>query len=306
MRDGVIGLADCLGFKGIWRRASVDTVLGHLELSRVEATNFITNILVKEVSEYGLRVELAFLSDTIVATAFFDTTKPITPPEKGFLILMVGGVLQRVATRLIAGNPAISVRGCIHSGQFMMKDTFIIGPAVDAAANMYEAANGAFIWLAPNNARYLNAFNEHLAQLVQRWPHDIVRACIVNLVLAEGKPELAENVRIFLERLSKEANEDAYSKLRPLISKLLSKIFIDYDVPFKGGSSLRCPVINPALGHRLIEPEHVPSRYNEAMLSDELDVMIKRDNTLRFVNCALKQVLELQEDFRRTFNELIG
>ena len=53
--------------------------------------------------------------------------------------------------------PALAYRGCIAFGEFDMEEGFVIGGAVDEAAEHMEKAEGAFIWCAPSALDWIEA-----------------------------------------------------------------------------------------------------------------------------------------------------
>jgi hypothetical protein len=51
--------------------------------------------------------------------------------------------------RTIATAPPLAYRGCVACGEFDIDDIFVLGPAIDEAAEMASQAEGAFVWLTP-------------------------------------------------------------------------------------------------------------------------------------------------------------
>jgi hypothetical protein len=50
-----------------------------------------------------------------------------------------------------------SYRGAVSVGKFAIDETFLLGPAVDEAAELMDLADGPFVWLAPT-AFHLGSF----------------------------------------------------------------------------------------------------------------------------------------------------
>lgn len=304
MKEGAIGLIDCLGFKGIWRRAQAEKIVEQLELARDEARNFLDQGIFQEFVAAGGTFQHAFLSDTFVVAASIGPNSPVNPVMKGFLIYSVGAVLQRVATKLINATPPIPVRGCIHWGEFFVKDTFIIGPAVDQAATTYEMAEGAFIWVSRESESFLHAFRNIFSFSTEKWTNEAVRQTLVAMVVSTDGQAPAEAFKRILDELPQATQDEMQPQLRQLIVGGLFLLFQNYHVPFKGGGHLRCMVVNSALASASPINPTLYLRYTEAMKSDMLDVMIKHDNTLRFLSHAEKPTEEYRKHWRQMIEEL--
>ena len=52
----------------------------------------------------------------------------------------------------------LSFRGVVTCGRFAIDDRFLLGPAVDEAANLLDLADGPFVWLAPTAYRSEHGF----------------------------------------------------------------------------------------------------------------------------------------------------
>jgi hypothetical protein len=174
---GAVALLDVLGFKGIWQHHDAGKVLQQMARLRESGQSLrgarkTGSLLVDD----GLRHEVKFISDTIVVAAML-SRKDI--PERGIyrammsVVLIVGDIVRRA----IEGSPALAFRGCLAAGLLRISGNFIIGPAVDEAAEWYECAEGAFFWLAPsamcvNNRYETTYYNERINPWVMV-PYDV-------------------------------------------------------------------------------------------------------------------------------------
>jgi len=146
MRHGAFAMFDALGFKGIWARAQkVDPpwdVLGKLERLVTEADDVRGAIEegVASIEQSGelhnAQVRTLFLSDTIMVGAWADDPTGMAPgnPEWATLTAVAhiaASVLSRAAN---APDPRFAYRGCISVGEFDIRGPFVVGPAVDEAA----------------------------------------------------------------------------------------------------------------------------------------------------------------------------
>ena len=147
---GVIAILDALGFKGIWSRESAKAVMARLKALRRRALSLQgTDRNGALLSDSGLRHRVRFLSDTIVVTVMVKGPKA---PARGLYramhsAAMIAGTIMYEA---ISDSPALLLRGCIAAGKMTEDSDFLIGPAVDEAAERFEAADGPFLWLAPS------------------------------------------------------------------------------------------------------------------------------------------------------------
>lgn len=81
---------------------------------------------------------------------------------------MLSGSL--IATNLmqdaLCGRPQLLFRGCMAAGRLREDVDFLIGPAVDEAAERFEKADGPFFWMSPSaldiSARYADTFQDRI------------------------------------------------------------------------------------------------------------------------------------------------
>jgi hypothetical protein len=66
----------------------------------------------------------------------------------------------------LGGVPPFLFRGCLAAGLMNIDGDFLIGPAIDEAAELFEKAEGPFFWMAPSalrvNDKYADTFLERL------------------------------------------------------------------------------------------------------------------------------------------------
>lgn len=169
-------MIDALGFRGIWRRFSPEEVVSKLQ-SLADATVSDAHDLQTDARAHGGNVlefvRATALSDTIV---FGVATKPLDIVTQGlkdegwgeifqFDDDLLAGEAVRLASELLGGllrkaiEPPVPLayRGAIAFGQFGMTSRFIIGPAIDEAADWMDKADGAIVVLAPSAAKYPQA-----------------------------------------------------------------------------------------------------------------------------------------------------
>jgi hypothetical protein len=170
MRRGAVAIVDALGFRGIWRRYEADVILGRLKGLAATTADAERDLRTKAVPNPGNAIEFvqtAFLSDSVaIAVALKD-------PEviRGNLRRMLGAetelnnftnerldaacltsladMVGRLQERALLTEPRLMYRGCIGFGAFAFEDNFLVGEAVDEAAAGLDAAQGAFVWMAP-------------------------------------------------------------------------------------------------------------------------------------------------------------
>ena len=195
MKFGVVCLMDALGFKGIWRDQQPGAVVGVLEAIRLELKRWFAsmNELQRELPQseeweglgtsdfHGL-----FVSDTVILAATCDL--PIveldrTPNQRVLARELVLGVMQasaRVSWIANQRSPSLAFRGCVATGRLLAQDPFIIGEAVDEAAESMEKADAAIVWLTPSARRTFDGSHE-------RDSHDRLFAVEATIPLVGGQ-----------------------------------------------------------------------------------------------------------------------
>lgn len=173
MKQGAIAVLDTLGFKGVWKRLEPGVVFGKLRHLRDTVVQDVVRANASFPTMMGadaITRHAKFFSDTAVVAASIEPGGgpfppfPETPGDMFF-----GGVRQDHALRdiLIAlakflhvaatQPPPFAYRGCISCGAFAIEDDFLLGPAVDEAAELADLPDGAFVIIAPHDASALTA-----------------------------------------------------------------------------------------------------------------------------------------------------
>jgi hypothetical protein len=79
-------------------------------------------------------------------------------------VMIAGSIMSDALGR----TPTLLFRGCVATGRIKEDTDFLIGPAVDEAAERFEKADGPFLWLAPSALdvcrRYEATFLERIEQ----------------------------------------------------------------------------------------------------------------------------------------------
>jgi hypothetical protein len=176
------------------------------------------------------RIHVGWFSDTIFVVA----QKPegyeaaTTDADRRVRAHLVDVVVKLVgyAIRSAAGAPfPMVLRGVVTVGQAAVTDDNVyLGPAINEAAELYEKAQGAFVWLSPD------------------------------------------------------AND---------VSDVdLERALVPYPVPLKGGQVLETSVVNPYIAAipRSNFGEPIRAGMEVAMAGDRIDIAVKRQNTMRFLD----------------------
>jgi hypothetical protein len=256
---GAIAIVDALGFKGIWGAADATTaaILGTLKkigaAAREEADDAAKNFAPRKLPPLIGKllkdpfVKVVQLSDTIVVAAGYrprvrslrKTDHEKWDREYGLGPAMVQDVfdtwLRHVVCACVCSimktaalcDPALVYRGVVTVGRFAIDENFILGPAVDEAAELMDLADGAFVWLAPSAMR-------------------------VGKIEPDDDPEW-------------------------------SRMTFRYPVPLKDGRGIRTRVLSPFADCDPEERKKVQRRILRRMNDSRLDVVIKRNNTARFL-----------------------
>ena len=137
MQQGLVALIDALGFRGIWAQFAEEKLLATLRRVRDEARLRDPNI------------HMRLLSDTIVLAS------PLIESEEegqdGYeLICRFIEAIAAVQAVAALSDPPLLYRGCIAQGSVLVNEEFIVGQAVDEAAEWMEQADGALVWLTPS------------------------------------------------------------------------------------------------------------------------------------------------------------
>jgi hypothetical protein len=183
MEQSAIALLDTLGYKGIWSRAQPEDVLTSLETitSTAEKTgnNAIQNFakrLVEGVplTDYlPLQVWLRAFSDTIVVGCSAAIAPQCPSTRRRAIEILAPGVAIQVVCEMVAAIASTSAaqptplayRGAIAFGNLAHRSSFLIGPAIDEAAEMEHQPEGAFVVVCPSASAFISSERRDLPLL---------------------------------------------------------------------------------------------------------------------------------------------
>lgn len=168
MEKTAIALLDTLGYKGIWKRAQAEDVLASLEAttSTAEKTganaigNFSRKLIegVRLTDYLPLQLWVRAFSDTIIVGCSA-AIAPQCPPARrqeiellapGVAILVVSEMVAAIAATAATQRTPMAYRGAIAFGDLAQRSQFLVGPAIDEAAEMEHEPDGAFIVVGPS------------------------------------------------------------------------------------------------------------------------------------------------------------
>lgn len=157
MQEGAFALIDCLGFKGAWNRNNPQLIIDKLlKIEEIVTEQLKSTEDLYEAFEYAVIIDkssmkpfVGFLSDTVVISLeYIENNEEIEPEiQKAHLIDVLCIILTKVIDLFVKDQPHLTMRGCITYGEYLCEKNFIIGPAVDFAAEFMDVAEGAFVWL---------------------------------------------------------------------------------------------------------------------------------------------------------------
>lgn len=267
MDKGAFALLDCLGFKGIWERYDPQAIIQKLraieKIIEKDCSPLASGFAIINSKRIVTKVKL--LSDTVALSVTFHNAHNESESNANYLLGFISLLIVRINSHFLLHEPHLVLRGCVTFGDHLFEENFILGPAVDRAAEYEKLPNGAFIWLDPK-ATELYRQNK--------------LAVIKNI----EKTELVKGVESnFVETVS-------FTDLNtsPNAHKMAGQpptVIEEYGMPIKNGEKLFCSIINPLAqeGHPDVRQQTIDI-YKVAMSSDRLDVVIKRQNTLQFLN----------------------
>jgi hypothetical protein len=160
MNDGAFALIDCLGFKGLWN-------LGHEQLvSKLrQVKNTVREGLHNFLSSPGhplhinpdsFEMDVLLLSDTIAISVRLKqndnatiSLRQLQYEHKWPCLIVTSVIIYALIDLFLDNEPHLLLRGCITYGKHIIEENFLIGPAVDEAAEYMNEAQGAFIWFLP-------------------------------------------------------------------------------------------------------------------------------------------------------------
>jgi hypothetical protein len=166
LRLGVIAFLDVLGFKGIWSRENTRLVLDTMRRIKrrgrdLQGFDHGGSI----VSDDGFDHRVKCISDTVIVV--------VAPRGRGCTDRMMykamfsaTWIAASIMAEALDGDIPLLFRGCLGAGLMKMEGDFLIGPAIDETASLYEEADGPFLWMSPSalavNDEYADTFSERI------------------------------------------------------------------------------------------------------------------------------------------------
>jgi hypothetical protein len=237
MDEGALVLVDCLGFRGIWNRVDPQRLIDKLQSMEALAKARIVPAYSDSKLGFGpLQFHLRLLSDTIALSVQYEANSKDSPNQRQLDILAsVACNAASVLANLFIDSDDIPLplRGCISFGRHLCKGNFLIGPAVDEAAEYMNEPEGAFIWVLPAAAERNQRFRKRALALIQGQSKHLMNA--LKLVAKRGVSEAAEIIK------HPDAGTKAYLKaLRQTFALIVGMptVIESYPMPIKRGDSL--------------------------------------------------------------------
>lgn len=165
-KEGAIVMMDALGFKGIWKHHSRDAVIDRMHLIEESVRRILTIPSAAVARSLGFDPFMTFLSDTIVM-AFCDPKRP--KAAVALATAAAGYALHAAATDTAnerSWSCPLAYRGAITFGRFYAEDRYVLGPAIDEAAEAMNVSEGAFVFLT-TSAR--DHFRQYSPRPVATW-----------------------------------------------------------------------------------------------------------------------------------------
>ena len=301
MDEGAFALLDCLGFKGIWSRpashASPEQIIGFLEQTEAHAPMLPavqTHSKANQVDFF-----FAFVSDTVAIGARLKDGKPQTDHQRGFLVSAVGQACRDIALRFVECAPPLLMRGTIAYGEYLLRKSFFVGPAVDEAASFFETAQGAFIWGTPEASRVHRAY---MLEYIPQFARQVVESPVDHQVTLFDR--MLGTFEISSVTLSKQQVERVKAwwdvldlKQRRLVAPAVFKasigiyrrdaVLMDYPMQLNTGGALRADVLNPIFGVDVERHRDLIGKMLSSFEGKSLDILMKRQRTEELLaNCT--------------------
>jgi hypothetical protein len=174
--------------------------------------------------------------------------------EKSYLVWLIAASTIKILDLFLEGEPSLLLRGCITYGEHEKRENFIVGPAVDIAAENMDAAQGAFVWLHPT--------------AIPKFKRSVqaVRNTIKILSCTRKDEELLSGSKFALSQ--------------PILVE-------DYNMPLRAGGHFQCSILNPLAFHETEEARReVIRKYSRSLTGGHFDVMLKQQYTMEFLKAA--------------------
>lgn len=306
MKEGAFLLMDCLGYKGIWKRTSnPESIIQQFITIRDKNLARSRQGFFKLFDDAGMEASISFLSDTV---AIGVSPKSDNPPEdhyKGRLIIHASHLAYMIAVDFLNMTPPLAVRGVITYGNFSVSNQFIIGPAVDEAAELHELANAALIWLTPSCTDYYFAIRKESARLFSEKGADKAELYLILSAMVETFASPIEATTFKNKMLN--ASTEQMDKLAKIMGAVMSDPdnywnFFPYPVPLKNGTNIKSLVVGPSFPN--INFFSLRQMYLNAMSGDSIDIVIKRQNTIDFLDHSNTTQTRVSMKWANSFSEL--
>jgi hypothetical protein len=296
MQEGAFVLIDCLGFKGIWKRPDSHLLLkkfsrlGPLIQERLHHLEIIFS------GTDQLRIHNRLLSDTVAISFQFETRESgeYSDRDRQLLVFCACLITPLVMQCFLEEEPPLIFRGCVTYGKHFIENNFIVGPAIDEAAEYMNSAEGAFVWLHPN-----------AAALYRQWLEDISSYTSLSEESIRERIEAKEDSlvsNVLMRRILELHGRNAIEGFFKLVLKSIPYVpfVIDpYRMPLKSGAHLDCPVINPLVSATSTEDRKAMiGKYSAFISGDKLDIWLKHQNTIEFLLEAHRQLEQFEEKMR--------
>jgi class 3 adenylate cyclase len=145
MQNGAVALIDALGFRGIWSRHDPQDVLTSLK----QLKDVMESRIAKQfATQPAFQCSVAFLSDTIAISMSFDNPQGKTE-STAMSVVYLCDIISWILEHSLRSNIPFAYRGAVAVGEYELSPHFLIGEAIDEAAEAHELAQGALIWLTP-------------------------------------------------------------------------------------------------------------------------------------------------------------
>jgi len=166
LKPGVVAFLDVLGFKGIWNREKPQAVLKKLRLIKSTGKGLQGSdhggVL---VSDDGFVHKVKCISDTVIIVVV-PRRKQHTQRMLYKAMYSATWIAAWIIREALQGELPLLFRGCLGAGLMRLDGDFLIGPAVDETASLFEKADGPFFWLSPEalaiNDEFSDTFHERL------------------------------------------------------------------------------------------------------------------------------------------------
>lgn len=303
---------DCLGFRGIWGRGrnkdNPDDLIRFMEEAMNQAENLAIRRAAEQLLPGKLAIHTAFVSDTVVVSVCANDTSKLNDVARGYCVLLASIACLEVIKAFLLSRTPLLLRGCITYGQHAVRKSFFLGPAVDEAASLSEAAQGAFVWLTPNTSRlyssYISVCNDlqfaHVSILSPRKKLEEVEK-IVSALSSFNDEEVN---RRFWEKWQRISVENREQLAEPVLRALTGQpegalLLVDYPVPLKTGGFLSARVLNPLCAIPMSMHQQAIGTADSTFDTPQLDVMVKKQHTHRMLvagsTLATNMALQTQE-----------